>query len=165
MLLMFAHQQTQALFKISLSEGWKSRKQGPGKLPGPSLCSSEKKTPTSFFSQQPVKHQTVQKWSERTNPLVRKTRDKVVLAVSIFKTSFLGLMTGCGKNKENKKWKIMITARGFHVVALPAPVESTFRVCSQKLILRLIPPRQWHHWTRASSKNSAWLQIIIPVWD
>lgn len=54
----------------------------------------EKKAANSFFSsQQLVQHPTAQKRSERRSPLVQ-AENRLFWLSSIFKTSFLGLMTG-----------------------------------------------------------------------
>lgn len=90
-----------------------------------------------FSSQQPVKHQTVQKWSERTNP-PSGAENRLFWLSSIFKTSFLGLMTGCGKNKKIKRVEDpMITASGLpRGLALSLHWPGPLSECADKAGLR-----------------------------
>lgn len=62
---------------------------------------------------------------------------------SIFKTSFLGLMTGCGKKKKMKRVEDpMIVAPGLHVGQPRLQGQVCLQSVQIKPVLGLIPPHQ-----------------------
>lgn len=84
--------------------------------------------------QQPAKPRTVHEWSERTSALIQ-AENRLFWLSSISKTSFLGLMTGCGKNKKIKSGRSHDRCsglpRGWRCCAAGLPSE-----CADKAGLR-----------------------------
>ena len=119
-------------------KGWgKKRETRTWQATGPSLWTIwEENSNFIFSSQQPVKHRTVQKWSERTNPLVQG-REQVVLAVKHFQNKFSWSHDRLWQEQENEKSGRSHDHRSGlpRGLALPAP-SGPLSECADKAGLR-----------------------------